>query len=215
MVALALAGYRLFVTFISGLDRHYDAKLDKLEKNLVKGKTAVCLTAAGKVKDYSYNRCCAGEAGPEFLKDEGGEAKESYYNYIYMCHPDHLPGDTRAKYFVRFLYNLLKIPDEQKEELFKNLRHEDLKKHHFSDIPYQEKVNLLFSIFDVIRPAIIIIDEFERNVLEAETKFLVDRVMKLKKQQFTILYFTRSITFGSKIYDGDFIVPAPVQVSVK
>ena len=132
-----------------------------------------------------------------------------------MCHPDHLPGDIRAKYFVRFLYSLMNIPVEQKEELFKNFRHEDLKKHNFSEIPYKEKVNLLFSIFEVIHPQIIIIDELERNVLESETKSLVDHITNLKKQDFTMLYFTRSITFGSKIYDGDFIVPGPVKLSVK
>lgn len=185
----------LFLSFFR-FKKHLYVRYNGIEKlkhpvDLEKGKCRVVLTSSPEIKDvfYSYFSSCR-EGFP-----------------IYICHPEEIPGEFKVK---DLLNCLLRLSHVSTEKIVKDFKLRELLDRRFEELGYLEKVNLLLFVCEVIEPDVIILNELEKDMPEAETEEVVGYIKTIKEKGLAILYFTRNITFGSRIFDGDLIVFPPV-----
>lgn len=174
---------------------------------LENGQCRVILTASSEVKEVIYNYFSgykSGYAGQILMngkdvKDELGD------DYLYICHPDRIPGEFKVKDFLNLVFTLAGVSQEQNVK--SRIKDSFAKK--FTGFGYVERVEVLLLICESVSPRAVLFDEVEKDMPESETEGLVKSIRAFKSKGTAILYFTRSLTFGSKIYDGDFIILAP------
>lgn len=151
-----------------------------------------------------------GFKGEVFLGDIDITRKKSQSEFIYICHPDSLPGDIKVKYLLKFYGRWTrKSPGEINKVLTTN-KIKAILAQPISKLEIYEKYELIMSLLGMSRSAIYLIDNITSDMPLDDMVQFKNHVDELTLQGATVVYLTtpqmigvKTLKMGSYFEDGD------------
>jgi ABC-type Mn2+/Zn2+ transport system ATPase subunit len=182
-------------------------EISDLEIDLNKGASNVVL-CSGKMtmSDHLYNTL-SGE-NKEFTgkvtmdgKEVGKE--ETGTDFVYLCQPDRIPGDIKARDFFSFMVRSLKPSAEQEKHLYDEMGLKECGNKEFNKLQDEEKGRIFFNAVLLKKSNIYMFHDFVKGMPSNFIKEFKDQLEKLKEEGTSILYITNDVFLGGKL--GDYV----------
>lgn len=181
---------------------------------LKKGQFKVLVSEGDLFKNQLFN-LLSGETGEFKKKGFAGEvlldgvditSEKSKARFLYLCHPENIPGDIRVPDFLSFIRRLMEVK--------KNTKNNDLKmktvgRKKFSRLKTHEKGELMLAVLGMKTQHIYLVHDIARGMPIEFTVQLKEKLAALKEEGSLVLYLTpdelinvKSIKKGQKFYES-------------
>lgn len=177
---------------------------------LKKGEFKVLVSEGDLFKDQLFN-LFSGETGEFKRKGFAGEiliddvditAEKNRDNFLYLCHPEDIPGDIKASDFLFLTRRLLGVKNKKP-----NMKAIGRKK--FSRLQNHEKGEVLLAVLDMKGKGIYLVHDAARGMPIEFTVQLKEKMAALKEEGALVLYLTpdelinvKSFKKGQKFYES-------------
>lgn len=176
--------------------------LNGLDVELKKGETYVLLTNGSAVNNQLYNFFSGQAKGFKGMVRLDDAALAAGPGFIYLCQPDQLPGDLRVGDFIRFVKRLLKVSNKAAAELYIRLEKEHIEDKYFSELPLEQRGNILLTTAQLKETAIYMFRDFLKGTAADFMTYFTGELERLKTRKAAILYLTDDVLLASKIGDS-------------
>ncbi len=216
IILLLFVSYSRFKNFLfypAGKEKE-TPRLNELIIKLEKGKCTVCVTSSQQIRDLILGFLSGQGSGftgtieVDGTKIQGGEKRKEF---VYLPHPDNIPGDIRAANFITLCRRLSGISGEEAREIEKKLDMKKIAGKKFNDLEDITKGSLLFTAAQLKKGKIYLINEIEKGMPQAYTNRLMKNLQKLKKEDVGILYLSSNLYFTAKVSEK-MIVPGDERI---
>jgi hypothetical protein len=179
---------------------------------LKKGEFKVMVSEGDLFKNQLFN-LFSGEPGEFKKKGFSGEVlidgidiatEKNKDDFIYLCHPENIPGDIKVLDFLSFVRKLMRVKKNKNYGLKKSI----IKKK-FSRLNNHEKGETLLAVMGMKNYHIYLVHDIARGMPIEFTVQLKDKLAALKEKDALVLYLTRdelinvkSIKKGQKFYES-------------
>jgi hypothetical protein len=208
-IVLAFWSYRLYKLYLFTSPKEKIVGIDELEIDLKKGDSNVVLSKEQGISDHLYNVLSGQNKGFKGTITHDGENLADInkrIKFVYLCHPEDLPGDIKPRDFVRFLLGgTSEKPKDKWKKINEELRVEERGKKYFINMKDEEKGHILLESICSQEKEIYIhmIYDFVRGMPPSYVLGFITRLDSLKSEGNSILYLTNDVFLARKI--GDFI----------
>jgi hypothetical protein len=177
---------------------------------LKKGEFKVLVSEGDLFKNQLFN-LFSGETGEFERKGFTGEiliddiditAEKNRDNFLYLCHPEDIPGDIKAADFLSLTRRLLGVKN-------KNLNMKPIGRKKFSRLQNHEKGEVLLAVLAMKGKGIYLVHDAARGMPIEFTVQLKEKMEALKEEGALVLYFTpdelinvKSLKKGQKFYES-------------
>lgn len=219
LLYIAVLSLLTFLRFKKSLYRRHRKRIPRLEAlkfELEKGNCRVCHTSSSELKDQVYNFFPGkGQVFPGRISINGQEiaAGDMKRDFVYTCHPAHIPGEIKVKDLFTCLFAALDVTKAQQDRTREELIFEEIGNEHFSQLCHIDKVNILFAAARLKPAQVYLFNEIERDMDDVELECIAENVRELKKDN-ALLYLTRHLFFANKIADGNIVVARTTPVAL-
>lgn len=216
VVASAVFSYLAFLKSISGIKSKDLAQIGEVELEEMKnGELKVWITKSDNLIKVLFNLFSGnfkrlrakGFSGKVVVNGVDIAAAKSRENFIYICRPEFVPGDTRVKDFYHFYTRALKIDASQKKEALKSSIIKPLLKKTFAELTKPQKFYVTLSILQFKKKQVYLVDDICDGLDELYALKLKEKLDELKDVGALVIYVNTSIAIAEeldeKIYEGD------------
>jgi ABC-type multidrug transport system ATPase subunit len=181
---------------------------------LKKGEFKVLVSEGDLFKNQLFN-LFSGETGEFKKKGFTGEvlidgvditAEESKAEFLYLCHPENIPGDIKVSDFLSFIRRLMQVKNEIKNN-GPNMKAISRKK--FSRLRNHERGEVMLAVLGMKARHIYLVHDIARGMPIEFTVQLKEKLAALKEEGALVLYITpdelinvKSIKKGQKFYES-------------
>ncbi|MDQ1349942.1 MAG: transporter permease subunit [Acidobacteriota bacterium] len=181
---------------------------------LKKSEFKVLVSEGDLFKNQLFN-LFSGETGEFKKKGFAGEVlidgvdittEKSRASFLYLCHPENIPGDIRVPDFLSFIRSLLKVKTDNKKNEPK-MKSIGWKK--FSRLKTHERGEIMLVVLGLKAQQIYLVDDIARGMPIEFTVQLKQKLTALKEEEALVLYLTpdelinlKSIKKGQKFYES-------------
>lgn len=124
-------------------------------------------------------------------------------DFVYICHPDEIPGDIKVGNFIKFLGQALKAPKEQLKSIRVRLDLNKFGKKSFNELEDENKLRgqivLTAALFK--QSGIYVINNLTKGMPADFIKEFAQQLDKLKQEESAILYLTNDVFMAKRIGD--------------
>ncbi len=179
---------------------------DGLALEIDKAETIALLTAADTLIDRLYNVFAGIESDlkEKIIFDEDIVApaeKVQPQDFLYLCHPAHLPAQVECRNFLHFIARLLQVSPAELTETAKELQIEEMNKRKIQELPDTEKIKLLWAAARFKKSALYILNNIGQGLPSEFITSLQRELLKLKKVGSSIIYISNDVVLANKIGD--------------
>ncbi|MCK4766292.1 MAG: hypothetical protein KAW12_29120 [Candidatus Aminicenantes bacterium] len=208
---LSFVSYYRFKRFLFVLQDKAVLDPGKLALDLNKGETVVLLTTAATIIDQLYNvfsgikRGFNGRVkvnGDNIVPGSGSGSGKEGFDFVYVCHPDKIPGHIDVRDFLSFVKRLPRISPPKGEDILEIMEKMAIgkrKRKNFSELKDHEKGRILLAAARLKGSRIYMIHDIARGM---PMDFIVEfkkQAEKLKASGAAILYFSNDVLLAAKI----------------
>ncbi len=181
---------------------------------LKKGEFKVLVSEGDLFKNQLFN-LFSGETGEFKKKGFAGEvlingiditAEKSKAEFLYLCHPENIPGDIKVAYFLSFIRRLMKVKNKNKNN---GLNMKAISRKKFSRLKNHEKGEVMLAVLGIKVRDIYLVHDIARSMPIEFTVQLKEKLSALKEEGALVLYITpdelinvQSIKKGQKFYES-------------
>lgn len=177
---------------------------------LKKGEFKVLVSEGDLFKDQLFNLLSGetdefkrkGFAGEILIDDVNITAEKNRDDFLYLCHPEDIPGDIKASDFLSLTRRLLRVKNKKM-----NMKTFGRKK--FSRLQNHEKGDVLLAVLDMKGKEIYLVHDAARGMPIEFTVQLKEKMVALKEDGALVLYLTpdelinvKSLKKGQKFYES-------------
>jgi len=176
-------------------------------KKLLKGKSSCCSKKSLNENDLT----CTGDLKVFHLKKQVVSVK--FYNhykkedgFLYICHPDHIPGDIFSEDFIRFVSRIFGLSLNDQDEILNTAGVAAIKGKNFRNLKKKEKGELLFSIVCRVKRRCYLVDNVALGMPIEFTKKLKDWMVSTAGSGVQVIYLTseRCPSDSRLDFEGDY-----------
>ncbi len=202
IVGLFWVSYSRFRKSLFILPNHENLESYPRELRLKQGEFKVLVSEGINLKNQLFN-LFFGET--EELRKKGSPIKvyigdqditeneeEDRNDFLYICHPENIPGDIRAGDFLAFIRRLMKKPRKKTEDLHATapLDIKSILGKRFSRLSNPEKGEIILAILRMKQRRFYLIHDIARGMPIEFTIQLKERMEKLKDEGSLVIYLT-------------------------
>jgi len=198
IILLGAISYVLYKRSLVSMKRSEIKKLGTVDLKLEKGKLNVKL-ANGNALIHALFSIFSGNIkylrkkgfkGEVFLGDTNITAKTKPGDFIYICHPDNLPGDINLRDLLKFYIRWTRPPVEQMKKVLSSEPLKDILDQPVSKLEREQKYEVAMSLLEMSRGLIFLIDNITEDMPLDEVVRFKNRVDELARQGATVIYVT-------------------------
>jgi len=142
--------------------------------------------------------------GPRVFFEKKEISAEKYDGtFLYLCSPQHLPGDIRANDFFNFFTRLCRCSIKRRKELYQEFNLPKIRKKRVSQLNKQEKAELLLSVAQMFNTQIYLLFDSARGMTRFFTVKFKDQMNLLAKNDGLVLYLTTDTIISEEILEDD------------
>lgn len=207
----------LFVIPAVGEDtrQHPDLKLTKGQFRIFSVESNVFLNRlynifSGRIGEdlplgrFTSRRQPLGWVGPRVFYEKKEISAEKYDGtFLYLCAPQHLPGDMRANDFFNFFTRLCRCSANRKKELYQQFNLSKIRKKRIVQLKKQEAAELLLSVAQMYNAQIYLFFDAARGMTRYFTVKFKDQMNNLAKNDGLVLYLTTDTIISEEILEDD------------
>ncbi len=177
---------------------------------LKKGEFKVLVSEGDLFKDQLFN-LLSGETGEFKRKGFAGEiliddvnitTEKNRDNFLYLCHPEDIPGDIKASDFLSLTRRLLRVKSKKPDI-------KTIGRKKFSRLQNHEKGEVLLAVLEMKKKGIFLVHDAARGMPIEFTVQLKEKMEALKEEGALVLYLTpdelinvKSLKRGQKFYES-------------
>lgn len=163
---------------------------------LQKGEFKVLVSEGDLFKNQLFN-LFSGEPGEFKKKGFSGEvlingiditAEKSRDEFLYLCHPENIPGDIKVSDFLLFIRRLMKVKNNNKNY---DLKIKPIARKKFSRLKNHEKGEAMLAVMGMKTQHIYLVHDIARGMPIEFTVQLKEKLAALKEEDSLVLYLTR------------------------
>lgn len=198
IILLGAISYVLYKRSLVSMKRSEIKKLGTVDLKLEKGKVNVKL-ANGNALIHALFSIFSGNIkhlrkkgfkGEVFLGDTNITAKTKPGDFIYICHPDNLPGDINLRDLLKFYSRWTRLSTEQMKKASSSEIIQDNLDQPIYKLERDEKYEVAMSLLEMSRGLVFLIDNITADIpLDDVVRFKI-RVAELARQEATVIYVT-------------------------
>lgn len=175
------------------------------EIELQGGRCEVVLSRGKALKDHFYNLFSGrnkGFEGKVALNKRDVVKNAGKHNFLYICQPEEIPGDIKARDLISFMASLTNTPGRKLTYILKRFDQLDLEKT-FGDLEEEDKARVLLAAVLLKKSETFMFHEFAKGMPANLLRIFRRRLQRLKEKNACIIYFTNDVLQGRKV--GDFV----------
>lgn len=185
--------------------------LSDLDIDVEEGKSNVMLSRGETIRQHLYNVLSGKNKafnGRVLIDGKDIVPGNKGVNFVYMCHPDEIPGDIQAGNFISFLAHALKIPKSQVDSLWVRLDLNKYGKRTLTGLQDEYKLRGQFLVTAALfkKSAIYVINNIAKGMPSDFINEFAEQLDKLKQERTAILYLTNDVFMGRGISDYIFVL---------
>jgi ABC-type Na+ transport system ATPase subunit NatA len=185
--------------------------LSDLDIDVEEGKSNVVLSRGETVRQHLYNVLSGNNkafSGRVLIDGKDIVPGNKGVNFVYICHPDEIPGDIKAGNFISFLGRALKVPKSQLEKLWVRFDLNKFGKRTLTGLEEESKLRgqLVVTAALFKKSDIYVINNITKGMPADFIKEFAEQLGKLKQEETTILYLTNDVFIGRQIGDYTFVL---------
>lgn len=195
IIGLFGASYYYFKKSLYLLPKNESPGFYPRNMKLKKGDFKVLVSEGDLFKNQLFN-LFSGESGEFKKKGFTGEVlidgidittEKSKDEFLYLCHPENIPGDIKVSDFLLFIRKLMRV---------KNLKNNGLKiksisRKKFSRLKNHEKGEVMLALLGMKSQRIYLVNDIARGMPIEFTIQLKEKLVELKKEDVLVIYLTR------------------------
>lgn len=185
--------------------------LSDLDIDVEEGKSNVVFSRGETIRQHLYNVLSGKNKefnGRFLIHGRDIVPGNKGVDFVYICHPDEIPGDIKAGNFISFFGHAFKIPKKQLESIWVRLDLNKFGKKSFNELEDKYKLRgqlvLTASLFK--ESGIYVINNLLKGMSSDFIQEFSDQLDKLKREETTILYLTNDVFIGKRIGDYIFVL---------
>lgn len=109
-------------------------------------------------------------------------------NFFYLCHPDHIPGETRVGYFLNLVMGLMKLSKEEQAVIMTRHQLVPLLKKRAGALKIEEKGQVSLALLDMKKYLIYLINDIAAGMTTDFAKALKHRMETLGSEGSLVLF---------------------------
>lgn len=109
-------------------------------------------------------------------------------NFLYLCHPDHIPGETKVGAFLSLIMGLMKLSKKEQPEIISRHESEPLLKKRAVDLKIEEKGQISLTLLDMKKYPIYLINDIAAGMTTDFAKALKHRMETLGSEGSLVLF---------------------------
>lgn len=218
IILLGLISYVVFQRSLVFMKTRDIKKLGKVNLKLEPGNVNVKLAKGNALIHALYSIFSGnikyltkkGFKGEVFLGETDMTGKTKPNDFIYICHPDSLPGDIKTKDLLKFYGRWTRQPREQMKKVLSNDKIKDNLDQPVSKLERENKYEVVMSLLEMSRSAVYLIDNITSDMPLDDVVRFKTRVDELARQGATVVYVTtprivvlKTIEMKNYFDDGD------------
>lgn len=109
-------------------------------------------------------------------------------NFLYLCHPNHIPGETKVGNFLSLIMGLMKLSKKKQEEINSRFELEPVQKKRAGDLKIEEKGQVSLALLDMKKYPIYLINDIAAGMTTDFAKALKHRMETLGSDGSLVLF---------------------------
>ncbi|NIR06303.1 MAG: hypothetical protein GTN82_12850 [Candidatus Aminicenantes bacterium] len=201
--------YAIYQKSLFSVPKEVIRGLSDLAIDVEQGKTNAVLSRSETIRQHLYNVLSGqnkefnGYVLLEGKKDIVPENKG--LDFVYICHPDDMPGDIKAGHFLSFAVGVFEIPEEQLESIRVRLRLNEIGKKSFGELRDEhrdtERGQLVLEAACFKKSGVYLIDNLNKGMHSDFMGKLAEKLKQLKQENASILYLSNDVFVSREISD--------------
>lgn len=122
-------------------------------------------------------------------------------NFVYLCHPEHIPGDIRGDHFLFLLAGVQKVPLKVAREIMENPYLQEIGRKRFSQMKNLEKFELLLTLAAIKKSPVYLIHDVTRGMPLEASIHLKGVMENLKDSNSLVLFLTSGPLVANEKWD--------------
>lgn len=185
--------------------------LNDLDIDVEEGKSNVVLSRGETVRQHLYNVLSGKNKafnGRVLIHGKDIVPGNKGIDFVYICHPDEIPGDIKAGNFVSFLGCASRVPKDQVASIWVRLDLNKYGKKSFNELEDNYKLRgqlvLMAGLFK--RRNIYVINNLTKGMPADFIQEFAVQLDKLKQEGTSVLYLTNDVFMCNRIGDYTFVL---------
>lgn len=200
--------YFLYRKSLFGVPKEIILGLNDLDIDVEAGKSNVVLSSGETISQHLYNVLYGKNIafnGRVWIDTKDIVQINKGVDFVYICHPDEIPGGIKAGDFIMFIGSALKIPKEQLNSIRVKLDLNKFGKKTFNELEEQYKLRgqILVEAACFKKSGIYMINSIAKGMPSDFIKEFIKRLEELKHRGASVLYLTNDVIMARRI--GDYI----------
>ncbi len=207
IVVFSYWAYAVYKRTLFFLPQEEEDGLQDLKIEIEKGVANVVLTRGMSIKHYLYNVLSGkskGFKGQVLVEGVDIGMVQRKVDFVYLCHPEEMPGDIKSGDFILFILGTLKLPRGYLPKIAEKLKLTGLLHKHLNDLEDEQTGSILLEAALLDRPSIYLLDNFTRGLAGDFVQEFRNRMNRLKAEGAALLYLTNDVFLGRKL--GEYIL---------